>query len=196
MTKSRNWGKYRLRNCINVDLFKENMNNTKSRLPWRKMLRVGRVAIFPDSVQCTSELAHICENKNVNCNLKWARKQEIPEECSRQHWFSRNFLLYTMGQAMCSSPVSMCQMSGLRKPPEPFFLTQGFMGKTPSCARSPLSDMTVSAAFSVTAFASCRSMTLYPKEILFDMCLSKYQLFKIKMRQIHELSKLAIPNHM
>lgn len=127
--------------------------NLNSRPSWRKMLWVGWVAIFADSIHCTSELVHICENENKYCNLKWARKEKIPEEGSRQHWFSRNFLLYTVGQAMHSSSMSTCQMVGLRKPYGPSFLTQGFTDKTPSYARSPLSEVTAPAASSVTVFA-------------------------------------------
>lgn len=59
----------------------------------------------------------------------------------------------------------------------------------------PVPDLAAPAASSVTVSASCRFVPLYPKEIFSDMCLSKYQLLKIKMRQIHELSKLAIPNY-
>lgn len=133
------------------------------------MLWIGQVAIFPDSIHYPSELVHICENENIHCNPKWASKREIPEEGSRQHWSSRNFLLYTKEQAMHSHPMSMWQMVGLSKPCRLSLLKQGFMDEILSPARSPLNGMTAPAASSVTVFTCRRSVPLYPKEISSDM---------------------------
>lgn len=179
--------------CINVDLFKDNLKNKKSRLPWRKMLGVGWVAIFPDSIQCTSELAHICENKNIHCNPKWDRKQEILEEGRRQHWFSRNFLLYTMGQATHSSPSQRARWLASGSP----------MGPLSSCRDSWTRSLPMPVLLWVTwqpqqppHFMLLQVVDLchYILKKSFLTCLSKYQLLKIKRRQTHELRKLAICN--
>lgn len=73
------------------------------------------------------------------------------------------------GTGYALKPKSACQMVGLRKPYGPSFLVQGFMDKIPPYARSPLSDVTAPAASSLHAFASCRSVPLYTKEIFSDM---------------------------
>lgn len=159
------------------------------------MLWVGWVVIFPDSIHCTSELAHICENKNTHCNPKWARKQEIPEEGRRQHWFSRNFLLYTMGQARHSSPRQCARWLASGSP----------MGPLSSCRDSWIRPLPMPDLLWVT-WQSQQPPHLMLLQVVdpchyilkksFLACLSRYQLLKIKGRKAHELSKLAIPNYM